>query len=378
MADGLWPVVKDGCGVFGVLRKEGAERIGNSVALMGIECARYRGSDLGAGFASFRANRESWPPYRVKMFVKDDETLQEIRSMISSADDVKIVNERVPSFYDGRERFAVYTVFIESSEETLSSLVNTINSSMWNSSRIRARVYSYGRYVNVYKDIGYPIDIAKKCNLIEDRVFADAWIAHTRQPTNSPGSYPVWSHPFASFEFGIVHNGDISSFGSNMELLNSVGMKSHVGTDSEVIVRLLDHLVRVYGLAIDDAARILSNPFEEDLRGRNGDYIAERRLVARLRGAQLDGPFTAIAGYCDGDDAYLLGLVDRSKFRPVVVGEDEERFFVASEESQIRAISHRAKVWTLEPGNFFLCSMKRGLIESGRRNRAKATATVDR
>ncbi|TLX93771.1 MAG: hypothetical protein E6K96_09045 [Thaumarchaeota archaeon] len=69
------PVVKDGCGVFGVLRKEGAERIGNSVALKAIECVRYRGSNLGAGFAAF-TNQEPRPPARIKVFVDGKESLQ--------------------------------------------------------------------------------------------------------------------------------------------------------------------------------------------------------------------------------------------------------------------------------------------------------------
>ena len=43
------PVVKDGCGVFGMLRKAGSPLIPNSAAINGISCIKYRGSDLGSG-----------------------------------------------------------------------------------------------------------------------------------------------------------------------------------------------------------------------------------------------------------------------------------------------------------------------------------------
>lgn len=372
MFDDLQPVVKDGCGVFGVLRKDGAERIGNSVALTGIECAKYRGSSLGAGFAAFGASRDSQPPYRVKTFVDGKTTLQEVRTLLADSAEVEKVDERIPSFDGDGRPFGVYTAFINAPDEVLAKRVNVVNSEMRSNGRIRGRVYSYGRYVNVYKGVGHPTDVAKACDLVEDRVFADAWIAHTRQPTNSPGFCPFWSHPFAAFEFALVHNGDISSFGSNMEFLNSVGVRSHVGTDSEVIVRLLDHLVRVCGLSIEEAATILSNPFEEDHGFMNRNCAAERRLVTKMRGAQLDGPFTAVVGYCDGKDTYLLGLVDKSKFRPAVVGEDASRFMIASEETQIRALSPDAEVWTIEPRSFFLCSIKKGVIRSGKRGKVEA------
>src|SRR5438876_463512 len=249
------PVVKDGCGVFGVLRKEGAERIGNSVALRGIECVRYRGSSLGAGFAAFTNREEPRPPARIKVFVDGKESLQEVRDHLSeySKRGLRMLSESLPDSTT-KGVFTVYEVLVDSPDELLFEATNTLNVLM-SKEGIRARVYSSGRYVNVYKDVGYPREVAKKCNLVEDRVFADAWLAHTRQPTNSPGRYPIWSHPFSSVEFAIVHNGDISSYGANMEFLKSVGITKHVGTDSEVVAQLLDHLVRVRRLSRRDLDR---------------------------------------------------------------------------------------------------------------------------
>ena len=90
-----------------------------------------------------------------------------------------------------------------------------------------------------------------------------------------------------------------------------------------------------------------------------------RELLYRYRGARLDGPFAVVAGYADGKDTYLVALTDRSKFRPLLFGEDEDYFYVASEENQIRNHSKHAKIWTPEPGAFFIASLRQGMIEPG-------------
>ena len=91
-----------------------------------------------------------------------------------------------------------------------------------------------------------------------------------------------------------------------------------------------------------------------------------RDLLYRYRGAELDGPFTIFIGYSDGNDVYLLAVIDRSKFRPVVIGEDDDYIYMASEECQIRMLSPKANIWTPQPGRFVLASMNKGIIESGR------------
>ncbi|MEM4311893.1 MAG: hypothetical protein QXX95_05835 [Nitrososphaerales archaeon] len=360
---------KGACGLLGIIRKKNAPKISNAVALKAIECVRFRGSKLGAGFACFNHNDGFIPPYRVKAFVNCKDTAKEVREILSNYANrgLEILSEKEPEFRDG-DSFSVYTLFVEAKDIVLYDAINEVNEEMWKDG-IKARIYSSARYSNVYKGVGYPLDVAKRCGLLEDRIYADAWLAHTRQPTNSPGRYPVWSHPFSSFECSIIHNGDISSFGSNMEFLNALGMRSHVGTDSEVIARILDYLVRVKGLSMLQAAQILSNPYERVTELLPDEGKAIRELIISFRGAELDGPFSVIAGYSDGKDTYLLGLVDRSKFRPMVVGEDDRGIYIASEECQIKLIAPEAKIWTPKPGGFVLASVKKGLIEAGREDR---------
>jgi glutamate synthase domain-containing protein 1/glutamate synthase domain-containing protein 3 len=356
------PVVKDGCGVFGMLRKAGSPLIPNSAAINGISCIKYRGSDLGAGYAAFRTPEvPEGAPYRIQAFVTTEVVANRIRGVLEETVG-PVQGSRIRRVDKRRTDLVVWeadlTPRLADSDEAVERAVDSVNSTLFRDG-FEGRVFSYGRYLNVYKEVGFPAEVAGMWGLDREEGGADMWLAHTRQPTNSPGSLPIWSHPFASMNTAIVHNGDISSYGSNMELLNSWGIKSHVGTDSEVIARLLDHLLRIDGLSMRDAARVLTNPFERNITP------AVRDLLYRYRGARLDGPFAVVAGYADGKDTYLVALTDRSKFRPLLVGEDAECFYVASEENQIRNRSRHARIWTPEPGAFFIASLRQGMIEPG-------------
>ena len=362
------PIVKDGCGVFGILRKKDAPKISNLKVVAGISCIKYRGSNLGAGFASFSHSNEIGgnSPYRVKAFVRNKVVGEEVEHTLRNELEDHVLKELqiiTPSEGSSMQKFSVLEYRVESSidEIKLEAAVDKVNLSLLSKGRVNGRIFSSGRRVNVYKEVGYPREVAKMCGLDTEKELADLWIAHTRQPTNSPGTSPIWSHPFSSGECAIVHNGDISSFGANIEQLNSWGIHSHAGTDSEVIARLLDHLVRVEGLSMVEAATVLTNPFERNIAS-SSPRITE--LLTKYRGCRLDGPFAVVAGYSTEVDTYLLALMDRSKFRPLLIGEDESCYYVASEETQIRSLSKNATIWTPDPGSFFLASVEKGILSS--------------
>jgi glutamate synthase domain-containing protein 1 len=335
-------------------------------AVKAIESVRFRGSSLGAGFAYFDIPDGKAPPIRIKIFVDSPETLHYVRSTLLSyakGSRLIILGEETPIF-DHKGGFKVYEVRAEASPHTLQSIVDQINIRLFDEGGVRGRIFSYGRYVNVFKGVGYPHDVAEEYGLNTHRYEADLWLAHTRQPTNSPGTTPVWSHPFSANEVAVVHNGDISSYGSNLQLLRLAGYLSFVGTDSEVIAFMLDYLLRVKGYSLRQALLILQNPYEYTVSTSNiRDEV--KLLMAEARGCQLDGPFTVVAGYCDGRDVYLLALVDRAKFRPIIFGEDDRAYYVASEECQIRCVSPSATVWTPEPSGLFVASLSRGLMQDG-------------
>jgi glutamate synthase domain-containing protein 1/glutamate synthase domain-containing protein 3 len=357
------PVIKDGCGIFGVTRKKDAPKISNLIAVKGIDCVRYRGSNLGAGYASFDSSQDFGKrPYIIKAFVRSDAVAKYVEERFSSLGPLKDAQTFIPNGSNRKQRFGIWQANLWKSDcdTELEEIVDQINIALLSDHRTDGRVFSFGRFVEVYKEVGYPLDVARLWNLNSEIKHADLWIAHTRQPTNSPGTLPIWSHPFASLNCAIVHNGDISSFGANIEQLKSWGIKSHVGTDSEIIARLLDRLIRVEGLSVIEAATVLTNPYERDI---SEDTL---RLLLKYKSARLDGPFAVVAGYSDGTDTYMIALTDRSKFRPILIGEDEYCYYVASEENEIRSISRHARVWTPAPGSFFIASVNKGIIEYGR------------
>jgi glutamate synthase domain-containing protein 1 len=354
-----WETPRDiaSCGILGILRRDGASKIKADETLTSIECVRYRGSRYGAGFAAY--NLDAGSHYKVKAFVADGEALQHVKQALKeyAVDGFWELGVETP-----QTKFMSWAAYVDTDEESLRRAVDRVNRDLFDGG-LRGRIYSWGRFVEVFKGVGYPSDVCSIYRLVERNVSADLWIAHTRQPTNSPGVYPVWSHPFASHEWAIAHNGDISSFGANMEFMHHRGVSSFVGTDSELIAYILDYLTR--HMPVEKAAAAMVNPFEDQLLNGEASGLTVEEYV-RWRGALLDGPFSVVAGYCDGEDVYMLAMADRSKFRPLVVGDDGERIYVASEEAEIRSLSEDADVWPVKPGGVFLASMKQGIIMTGR------------
>ena len=105
--------------------------------------------------------------------------------------------------------------------------------------------------------------------------------------------------------------------------------------DTEVVAYLIDLLVRRHGLDIDIAVRALAPPFWEDIDRMPG---AEQEWNTALRlayaQAMMNGPFAIVAA----DAGTMVGFTDRSKLRPMVVGECGDRLYISSEEAAIRAM----------------------------------------
>ncbi|MEM4405290.1 MAG: hypothetical protein QXR28_05475 [Nitrososphaerota archaeon] len=156
------------------------------------------------------------------MFATSEEEAMRVYSMLKERMHGRILSMPVPEYTPQNGSLTSYTMIVKADYGALWRAVRDINGEFWRDD-FRARIYSWGRFVDVYKGVGYPLDVYNIYHMGGRELYGDMWIAHTRQPTNSPGRLPIWSHPFASGEWAIVHNGDISSFGSNMELLWSLG-----------------------------------------------------------------------------------------------------------------------------------------------------------
>ncbi|BDR92531.1 glutamate synthase [Vulcanisaeta souniana] len=345
------------CGIFGVIRRSGADRVSGNLVVRAMETIRFRGAGLGSGFALL--NNESMG-LRVGVFVKEGfmkEAMDTMESLLKGQG-IDTVDFRVRGRLGPVNDLEVRIFDHGGLGPGINDIINKLNDLLWEGKS--GRIYYWGEHINVFKGVGYPSDIASVYNV--ERHYADLWIAHTRFPTNSPGYLPYWSHPFSVGDIAVVHNGELSSYGSHVNaLLYGQGLSSFVGTDSEVAAYIMYYLVRNYGLNIEDAVKMLiGQPL------KYVDDVRTRSLIRRFRWAVLDGPFAMIMGLYHNDDLYLVAMTDRFKLRPIVIGMDEDNYYVASEEIAIRAVSPDARVWTLEPGGYFIVSLKRGVVSWGR------------
>jgi|MonGeyMetagenome_1017769.scaffolds.fasta_scaffold00228_4 glutamate synthase domain-containing protein 3/glutamate synthase domain-containing protein 1 len=345
------------CGVLGVIRASGnAERVKGDHVVTGISAVRYRGIGLGAGYAAISLNGHG--NYRIGLFAvrehyEDVDSL--LRDGLGEAG-VRVINSTVKAKVGG---VVDVEYEVNGTGDGLGDLINNINDRLWEMGGV-GRVYYWGRHVTVFKGVGHPEEVAKVYGV--NSLEADAWVAHTRFPTNSPGYLPYWSHPFAINDIAVVHNGELSSYGVNAVHLGlTMGVRGFVGTDSEIAAYILNYLVKVNGLDIEDAVKIMVNP---SLRGITDPLLV--RLLNEYRWARLDGPFTLVMTMHHNGDVYLIALADRFKLRPIVIGYDGQYYYAASEEAEIRAISPEARVWTLAPGGYFIASIKRGVVSWGR------------
>jgi len=195
-----------------------------------------------------------------------------------------------------------------------------------------AFVFSSGKNMAVFKGVGYPEEIAEYFCLEQYKGYI--WTAHGRFPTNTPGWWGG-AHPFNLLDWTVVHNGEISSYGTNRRYLEEFGYHCTLQTDTEVIAYAVDLLVRRHNLPIEMVAKVLAPPFWSDIERRPE---GEQRLLRTLRQVYgsllMNGPFTIIIAH----HGEMIGLTDRIRLRPLTVGVKGDMLYLSSEESAIRLI----------------------------------------
>jgi glutamate synthase domain-containing protein 1 len=193
-------------------------------------------------------------------------------------------------------------------------------------------VFSSGKDMAVFKGVGYPEEIANYFCLEQYEGYL--WTAHGRFPTNTPGWWGG-AHPFNILDWTVVHNGEISSYGTNRRYVEQFGYRCTMQTDTEVIAYAVDLLMRKHKLPIEIAAKVLAPPFWFDIERRTPE---EQKLLLTLRQVYgsllLNGPYTVIIAH----HGEMIGLTDRVRLRPLTVGVKDEILYLSSEESAIRLI----------------------------------------
>lgn len=328
--------VMSACSIFGAMDTSGRRFSGKPV-INAIRNMHVRGNGLGGGFAVYGIYPEYPEHYAFHIMFEHREGKAAAEAHLKKWFTVDHAEE-IPTYPAQRisNPPLVWRYFAQPNDRKCGSQPDddfVVERVMEINTEIDgAFVFSSGKDMGVFKGVGYPENIAEYFGLEEYEGYI--WTAHGRFPTNS---HAWWggAHPFSILDWTVVHNGEISSYGTNRRYLEGQGYICTMHTDTEVVAYAVDLLVRKHGLPMELVARVFAPPFWEQVeRLPEG----ERRLIRTLRQTYssllLNGPFTVIIAH----RGEMIGLTDRIRLRPLTVGEKGTMLYLSSEESAIRLV----------------------------------------
>jgi len=365
--------VFDGCGISGYININGQLDSGKRIIDM-LCILNERENGLGAGFAGYGIYPK-YKDYYALHFLFDDEPSKENVLTYLGKRGYIIHSEPIPTNIPAHVDFPPITwrAFYEprklksvSPDEEVVQLVMEINEKFDG-----AFVMSSGKNMGVFKGNGWSHEIADFYKIADYEAFM--WLAHSRFPTNTPGWWGG-AHPFNLLNTSVVHNGEITSYGTNMRYLESFGYKCMLKTDTEVIAYLFDLLVRKHGIPLSIASLALAPPlFNEIEQMEKKLQFVVKNLRATYRSAMLNGPFSIIVGLANPIPT-LIGLSDRKKLRPLIaaISEDENTIFLSSEEASFKRLLlnpsdkfNFKEIWHPKSGTPIIVRLGEGLIRNG-------------
>lgn len=351
-----------GCAVAAVISKEGRKMPGGTI-VRAMRPMHERSNGLGGGFAGYGIYPEYRDFYALHMFFDCRDTRKACEAFLKERFEIVqselIPTRKLPSI-TGEPIIWRYFVSPLSSvlrslqmdeKEFVAQTVMRINAEMEG-----AFVFSSGKNMGAFKAVGYPEDVGEFYCL--EGYSGYAWTAHGRYPTNTPGWWGG-AHPFTLLDWSVVHNGEISSYDANRRYMEMFGYKCTLQTDTEVITYIMDYLLRVQGLSLEEAASVIAAPFWSTIARKADISHREKHIYLRSMFPSLliTGPFSIVLGFTGG----LMALNDRLKLRSMVVGEKEDRVFIASEEAAIRVMEPQAEnIWAPSGGEPVIVRVREG------------------
>ncbi len=354
--------IPSGCAIAAVISKEG-KRMSGEMITNAMKPMHDRSNGLGGGFAAYGIYPEYKDFYALHMFFDDRSTRKECEVLLKERFEIVkseiLPTRKIPAITDEPIIWRYFVSPLKSEvasmqvdeKEFVARTVMKINTEMKG-----AYVFSSGKNMGAFKAVGYPEDVGVFYKLEEYEGYS--WTAHGRYPTNTPGWWGG-AHPFTLLDYSIVHNGEISSYDANRRHIETFGYKCTLQTDTEVITYIMDYLIRRQGLTLEEAASVIAAPFwstidnKTDLIDKN-KHIYLRTLFPSLL---ITGPFSIVFGFNGG----LMALNDRLKLRSMVVGEKDDKVFIASEEAAIRVMEPDAEnIWAPAGGEPVVIRVKEG------------------
>ncbi len=352
--------IPSGCAIAAVISKEGNRITGEGI-INAMKPMHERSNGLGGGFAGYGIYPDYKDFYALHIFFEDKESRHTCETFLKESFEVvqaepiptrkipSIINEPIISRYFVTPLKSVLASLQIDDKEYVSRMVTQINAMRG------AFVFSSGKNMGAFKAVGFPEDVGEFYKLDEYKAYS--WTAHGRYPTNTPGWWGG-AHPFTILDYSIVHNGEISSYDANRRFIEMFGYKCALQTDTEVIAYIMDYLLRRQKLTLEEAAEVVAAPFWSTI---DNMYKEDRNRISYLRtifpSLLITGPFSIILGFNGG----LMALNDRLKLRSMVVGEKDDKVFIASEEAAIRAMEPNAtNIWSPKGGEPVIVKVKEG------------------
>ncbi|MBQ7637523.1 MAG: hypothetical protein IJS90_01305 [Clostridia bacterium] len=354
--------IPSGCAIAAVISKSG-ERMSGEDIIKAMVPMHERSNGLGGGFAGYGIYPEYKDHYALHMFFDSRDTRKSCEALLKEGFEIykaeRIPTRKMPAITDEP---MIWRYFVSPLGSVLGDLqldenefvVRTVMKI--NTTLKGAYVFSSGKNMGTFKAVGYPEDIGAYYML--DEYAGYSWTAHGRYPTNTPGWWGG-AHPFTLLDRSVVHNGEISSYDANRRFIEMFGYSCTLQTDTEVITYIMDYLLRIQGLTLGEAASVVAAPFWSTIENKADPYEKEKHRYLRMTFPSLlvTGPFSIILGF----DGGLMALNDRLKLRSMVVGEKNDRVYIASEEAAIRMIEPDAEnIWAPAGGEPVIVRVKEG------------------
>lgn len=354
--------IPSGCAIAAVIAKDG-ERMSGRPIIEAMMPMHDRSNGLGGGFAAYGIYPEYKDLYALHFFFDERTTRKNCEVFLKERFEIVkseiIPTKKIPSITDEP---IIWRYFVAPLRSVLDSMqldekefvvrtVMKINTEMPG-----AYVFSSGKNMGTFKAVGFPEDVGEFYRLDEYEGYS--WTAHGRYPTNTPGWWGG-AHPFTLLDYSIVHNGEISSYDANRRYIEMFGYKCNLQTDTEVITYIFDYLVRVQGLTLEEATSVVASPFWSTIANKTDIEDKEKHTYLRTLFPSLlvTGPFSIVLGYNGG----LMALNDRLKLRSMVVGEKNNKIYIASEEAAIRVMEPNVEnIWAPAGGEPVIVNVKEG------------------
>ena len=354
--------IPSGCAIAAVISKEGNKMSGEGIR-NAMKPMHDRSNGLGGGFAGYGIYPEYKDFYALHLFFDQRATRKSCEAFLKERFEIvkseMIPTRKIPAITDEP---IIWRYFVSPLKSTLASLqldekefvartVMEINTEFKG-----AYVFSSGKNMGTFKAVGFPEDVGSFYRLEEYQGYS--WTAHGRYPTNTPGWWGG-AHPFTLLDWSIVHNGEISSYDANRRFIEMFGYKCNLQTDTEVITYIMDYLLRVQGLSLEEAASVIAAPFWSTIERKTDIEDKQKHIYLRTLFSSLliTGPFSIVLGYNGG----LMALNDRLKLRSMVVGEKDDKIYIASEEAAIRTMEPNAEhIWAPSGGEPVIIQVKDG------------------